>query len=261
MALERLASDPEGLLELRILSGGTLEDVHRHLADEQFDVLHYIGHGIDRASDDEALLLGTDSRPYPVSFSTFAAALRPHSGLRLVFLNGCGTDTSAAAAADELPASVLGMRGFISPWTRGMFATELYGSVLHGIPLEAAASSARRQVNYAKPGSREWGAPVLYLGTAEVLLAPQQQIPAVPIRRPLDVAGNVAGEVVAVDPERQRELEYLNKKLDVTQANLDALRKQWEPLGDALPELVATQISELEEQHSQTSRRISELER
>ena len=72
---------------------------------------------------------------------------------------------------------------------------------------------------------------------------------------------DVAGDVVAHDPKRQRELEYLNKKLTVTRANLDALQLQKEQLGEAVPYLVTSQIAELEEELAKTSRRISELER
>ena len=44
-------------------------------------------------------------------------------------------------------------------------------------------------------------------------------------------------------------------------ANLEALQLQKEHLGEAMPPLMASQITELEEQLSETSRRISELER
>ena len=100
------------------------------------------------------------------------------------------------------------------------------------------------------------GCAVLYLRDGAPLLAVVHEVPPVAVASRLDSAS----DAVAVDPDRQGELEYLDKKLAVTRANLDALQTQTEQLEAASP-LVAGQITELQKELSETSRRISELER
>jgi CHAT domain len=258
--LERLASDtPQVPLRVFTLRDATLSRVHEALAKDDYQVLHFAGHAGFEAQDPElgGLLLLSDSggSQVQVPAETLVDALRESRDLRLTFLSGCGTDWIAWAVAGNVPA-VLGMRGLISARARATFARQLYRSVLRGAPLEAAASDARRRINYEDPGSREWGAPVLYLREGETpLLRRDEASPAV---RNLDLKSDAA---VALDPKRQDELEYLNKKLTITRTNLELLRVRKEQFGDAASDLVASQIIKLEEEESQTSRRISELER
>ena len=269
-----------GQLALWILKGGADLDELRYALAQQPHVIHYAGTGVERRPGEQALLLpGTYSSGDPVSSDDLVRLLSSLSNLRLVFLNGCNTDWIAAAIAD-IPAAALGMRGLISSQARSRFAAEFYRSALGGAPLDVAASHARRQINVRYPGSREWAVPILYLqGDGTLLQAPRadtgpmvaaalrddtEQLLAAPrdeVRLAAVGSLDVAGNVVAVDPERQGELEYLNKKLAVTRANLEALQLQKEHLGEAMPPLMASQITELEEQLSETSRRISELER
>jgi hypothetical protein len=243
----------------------TLSDLAQALAKYQPHVLHYIGHGEIGVTGEQLLHLSdvAGGKISYLSSSSFADLLGQAPDLRLTFLNANNTDMFAAAAAHTVPA-VIGMRGLITDQASMIFATNFYRRVVDGYPLEEAASNARKRLNYENPGSVEWAVPVLYLRNGGTLLPSSMDPAAVAAARPgsADVSlDDVTSGVVAADPNRQDELEYLTKKLAVTKANLDELKLKKEEMGEAVPSLVTSQIEKLEQELSQTSRQISELER
>lgn len=243
----------------------SLERLEDFLDRERPHVLHYVGAGMDLGSGDHVLMMsGSSGRESQLPSGIFVDLLESQRDLRLTFLSGSNTDLIAADIAHRLPeVAALGMRGDISAQARLAFAEEFYRSILRGDPLDAAVSRGRRSINHDFPGSSAWGVPVLFLRGEGALLDRRADVtPATPVASATANDGlAMAGKVIALDPSRQEELEYLHKKLAVTTANLNALQMQKKRLGEALPDLVASQIADLEVEHSETSRRIAELER
>jgi hypothetical protein len=233
----------------------TLENVDRLLAVHHPHVFHYIGPGAMENSSEQGLWFsgsaGEETRYY--GSHVFGNILRKASGLRLAFFGAGNTDIVAAAAAANV-AAVIGMRGLITDRACMMFATEFYRRVFDRFSLERAVSGTRRRINRENPGSVEWAVPVLYLRDGATLL------PSATRREAASVSFDVAaGLLLAADPRHQDELEYLRKKLTVTEANLEELRLRRDQMGESVPSYVTSQIEKLEHEHLETSSRISEL--
>lgn len=255
LEVERLEALVEPHARVRLLTGATLSDLAHVLAEYQPHVFHYAGHAAVRDSGDRLLQLSfsTQDKHFDILPSSFANALREVPDLRLMFLSAESTDMIAAVAAETIPA-VIGMRGLITDRTSMMFATEFYRRVFDGILVEEAASDARRRINYQSPGSVEWSVPVLYLRSGATLLPSDsgREVTSVSL-------DDVTSGVVAADPGRQAELDYLGKKLAVTKTNLEELQLKKKQMGEAVPSVVTSQIMKLEYELSETSRQISEL--
>src|SRR5690349_23765772 len=104
--------------------------------------------------------------------SRLAHLLSPHQSLRLVMLNSCDSaagspsDLFSSAAATlirrGIPA-VLAMQFEISDDAAIEFTRSFYESAAEGRSIDAAVQNARLAVCLARPGSLEWGTPVLFL--------------------------------------------------------------------------------------------------
>ena len=143
------------------------------LAQKQYHVVHFMGHGdFDPATGRGALLLENDDRsPHRVDGEVFRVMVEREQ-LQLVFLNACKTATTgsgvidpfggvaAALLAGGIPA-VLAMQFPISDKAAITFAQTFYRRLAQGMPVDVAAAEARAMLY---DGSDiEWATPVLYL--------------------------------------------------------------------------------------------------
>jgi len=162
-----------GLATVSVLSRTTPQALHRRLADQPVDVLHYIGHGAYDEDAREGVLLLEDGRgrPKPVD----AATLRQIVGRRgtaLVFLNACESGrggrvdfnrgVAPALVAAGVPAVVANQYSVLDE-AATVFARELYGALAGGSTLGDAAREARVAVSHTA-GSEvfDWAVPVLF---------------------------------------------------------------------------------------------------
>ncbi|MEQ1689226.1 MAG: CHAT domain-containing protein, partial [Sphingopyxis sp.] len=143
------------------------------LAQEDYHVLHYMGHGDFDADRGGMLLLeNEDGSAHLVSATDFAVWLKDEP-LRLVFLNACSTGTTparngphpytgvAAALINTGVPAVVAMQFPISDQAAIDFARTFYFRISQGLPVDAAAAEGRKAL-YSNEAT-EWITPVLYL--------------------------------------------------------------------------------------------------
>ena len=153
------------------------EDILFSLAQHEYHVIHYMGHGdFDSGSGGLLMLEHADGSGQLVTGDTFAAWLQDEP-LRLVFLNACNTGTTgqqtglhpfagvaSALIRNGIP-SVVAMQFPITDEAAITFAQTFYQRIAQGLPVDAAVSSGRLRLLTSK-GS-EWATPVLYMRAAD----------------------------------------------------------------------------------------------
>jgi membrane-associated phospholipid phosphatase len=161
-----------GLVTLERLERGTWRALQQRLRRDAFHVVHFIGHGVYDEQTHEGMLVfeGDDGRETPVSARSLGAVLHDQPTLRLVVLNACEAGRSSpmspyGGAAEALvrahvPA-VIAMQFEISDAAAAVFASEFYGALAEGFPVDASLGEARKAM-FADPRSVEWGTPALY---------------------------------------------------------------------------------------------------
>ncbi len=162
-----------GVVKLVRLEKATLAGLQRQLRKDEYHIFHYIGHGgFDEQAQDGVLLLEDDKgRGRPVSGRYLGTLLHDQRLMRMAVLNACeGARTSRtdpfAGVAHSLvqkgiPA-VIAMQFEITDEAAITLASEFYGAMADGYPVDASLSEARKAI-FAQNNDVEWGKPVLYM--------------------------------------------------------------------------------------------------
>ena len=150
------------------------------LAEREYHVIHYMGHGDFNADAGGMLLLEReDGSPDRVTGDVFAMSLADQP-LRLVFLNACKTGTTsvrsgvhpfagvATALIRERVPAVVAMQFPISDQAAIAFAQTFYQRIAQGFPVDAAVAEGRKVLYSSKQA--EWATPVLYLRSKDGML-------------------------------------------------------------------------------------------
>jgi hypothetical protein len=178
----RLASDA---VDIRVVRVGEPQDLQNALVEEDFDVLHYYGHGDFDGQREEAYLSlqqrsGQETRLHAEDLAAMVMGRK----IRFVFLNACKTGTVSAAGglARSGMAPALVNRGvaavvatqFVMPDTSAHYlASMVYNSLALGRPIVEAVREGRRAMKHAsESGFIDWGIPVLYARDATIVLRP-----------------------------------------------------------------------------------------
>ena len=140
--------------------------------DEEFHVLHFIGHGGFDAGGGYLVLTGENGRADRLYGEDLGRLLHDsRSSLRLVVLNACEggrasvTDPFAGAAQSLLQAglpAVVAMQFKIGDEAAITFATQFYSSIARYQQVDAALTEARKAI-FACGNHIEWATPVLYM--------------------------------------------------------------------------------------------------
>ena len=166
----------QGLVELRWAPSATWADLQDLLLDEEWAVLHFIGHGDFDPEREEGLLAleREDGRADLVAADRLVALLRQaHPMPRLVVLNSCSgaaagantdlfSDTAAALVRSGVPA-VAAMQYQISDSAAVAFARGFYAAIARGRGIDDAVSNGRVAILGLSGETMEWVTPVLYL--------------------------------------------------------------------------------------------------
>lgn len=163
-----------GYATIERLDDARLSTLRHKLRTNEYHVLHFIGHGgVHNATGESVLYLESDTgEAKPEEGRDLALVLREYSNsLRLVMLNACeagrtvGDDAFDGVAQSlirqGIPA-VMAMQFAITDTAAVAFAQEFYSAIADGLPVDAAAASARLGV-YLDVSAVEWGTPVLYI--------------------------------------------------------------------------------------------------
>ncbi len=186
-----------GRVELHWLDDVSWTGVHDKLLEEEWHVLHFIGHGGYDTETDEGVLafVGRNGRADYVPASRLADLLdEAEPTPRLVVLNSCQSGASgtidlfsgtAAALAHSGIHAVAAMQYSISDDAAIAFARGFYKALAHGRGIDEAVRSGRIGILGLSRGTLEWITPVLYLRGEDTHLfdiAPMPEVPAAPAR-------------------------------------------------------------------------------
>ncbi|TYL53371.1 CHAT domain-containing protein [Agromyces mariniharenae] len=164
-----------GRVQVEWLEPVTWPRVHDKLLEQEWHVLHFIGHGTYDVDTDEGVLafVGRDGRADYVAASSLADLLAEAEPTpRLVLLNSCrsaagGRDDlfsgTAAALAHSGIHAVAAMQFSISDTAAIEFSRGFYSALAHGRGIDEAVRSGRIGILGLGRGTLEWVTPVLYL--------------------------------------------------------------------------------------------------
>jgi len=199
-----------GRVELHWLDDVSWTGVHDKLLEEEWHVLHFIGHGGYDTETDEGVLafVGRTGRADYVPASRLADLLdEAQPTPRLVVLNSCQSGASgtvdlfsgtAAALAHSGIHAVAAMQYSISDDAAIAFARGFYKALAHGRGIDEAVRSGRIGILGLSRATLEWITPVLYLrGEATHLfdIAPLPEVPVEPERPSRRTAWFVAAAI------------------------------------------------------------------
>ncbi len=145
-------------------------------------IVHFIGHGRCYNGAGELALSDEDGRADWVCDTTIKGWLSASTQLKLVFLQACESalpdpyvgfsGVARTLAAARIPA-IIGMQYRVTSSTANAFAREFYDALLdRTLPISSAVQAGRKKID-AKSHGRDFGLPVLYLGSEASFLVPQ----------------------------------------------------------------------------------------
>ncbi len=186
-----------GLVQIDTLARATPSMIHGRLATGNYQVVHFIGHGVYNEERGEGCLIFVNDQgaEYPLGERSVREIFRGR-GLSLVFLNACESGRGGAAdfnkgvaqslVAHGLPALVANQYSVLDS-SATSFAQQFYWSLAQGMSLGVAAREARIAVNYLLHGEPiDWAVPVLYARDADATLCTQPKtimtVPATSVR-------------------------------------------------------------------------------
>lgn len=173
--LDHLAVD--GKMTLELVFKPTLHDLQRRLRQNQYHLLHFIGHGAYQSQAQEHLLIFEDEigRSRPVNGQHLGALLRDHFSMRLVTLQACRGAQPARQnpylgvahnlLQRGLPAAVV-MQSPLTDQTALSFVDDFYTAIANRVPVDNALTDARRAV-WIKQRDLAWSTLSLLMRTAE----------------------------------------------------------------------------------------------
>jgi hypothetical protein len=225
-----------GLAAVEVLARATPGRIHGMLSTQDFDVVHFIGHGTYDDDAQEGSLIFEDERggQYPLGERSVREILCQR-GVRLVFLNACQTATGGRAEFNKgvaqalvshgLPALVANQYSVLDS-SATSFAQHFYWALAQGMSLGEAAREARIAVNYSMQGELvDWAVPVVYARDPNMALCARpgksSPAPAISVRRASRRA--IKGRAVRVAvwdmdnvfPSLERTLEGMNSAQSV----------------------------------------------
>jgi hypothetical protein len=160
-------------VEVLPLHNPTIETLRENLLRQDFQILHFMGHGgfDERSGQGVLCFTGDRGESIPVSGSMLATHLAGMDSLRLIFVNACETARSNTAAPFAgvatallragLPA-VIAMQRPISDDAALEFSRTVYRRLAAGDPIDAAVTEGRLAIFRDNGSLQEWGTPVLF---------------------------------------------------------------------------------------------------
>lgn len=179
-----------GLASVEVLLDGTPALLHQTLEVEEYDVLHFIGHGEYNADADIGCLVFEDEAGGVQKVdSGILQQIICRRNIRLVFLNACETGEGgrsdfnrgvAPALVQAGVPAVVGNQYSVLDVSATAFARHFYWALAQGRKLGDAAREARVAVNYLISGEAiDWAVPVLFARDPAERLCEETTVPDV----------------------------------------------------------------------------------
>jgi len=170
-----------GIADVEILASATAGLLHSKVSTSEYDVVHFIGHGVYDDETDKGYLLFEDAHGGTQRLGD--RELREilcRRSIRLVFLNACESGkggrsdfnrgVAPALVAGGVP-TVIANQYSVLDVSATVFAQSLYWSLARGQSIGSAAKEARVCVNYSISGeSIDWAVPVVYTRNPQEVL-------------------------------------------------------------------------------------------
>lgn len=172
------------LVQVEVLAGASpslLQERLRYQLDgDDFDVLHFIGHGeFDEQNRTGYLLFQDDvGRPKRLSAASFLNIVRGRD-IRIVFLNACETGrgrqadynrgVAMALVQDGIPAVVANQYSVIDR-SASLFSLHFYACLAMGLKIGDATREARIALQYCGVEPMDWAVPVLFASNPDARL-------------------------------------------------------------------------------------------
>ncbi len=132
------------------------------------EVVHFVGHSDTRPSGSFLLLHASEAHSATPLFAEDLARWLPMPKVRLVVLASCLSAGSAQGMAEVLSqqgvSMVLAMQARVRDQTASAFSRAFYTALASGEPVDTAVWTARTRL---RDLGADWGAPVLFLNSAE----------------------------------------------------------------------------------------------
>jgi CHAT domain len=170
-----------GLVEIDTLARATPSMIHSKLTTSQYQVVHFIGHGVfdEKSGEGNLIFVNENGNEYPLGERSVREIFRGR-GLSLVFLNSCESGrggrsdfnkgVAQSLVAHGLPALVANQYSVLDS-SATSFAQHFYSSLAQGLSLGQSAREARIAVNYQLHGEPiDWAVPVLYARDANATI-------------------------------------------------------------------------------------------
>jgi hypothetical protein len=280
--LERVSKSSPGLLELvKVVHNATPRSLIAALTDASYNVLHLCLSGAtdaalargtgtgsgsiaasfysDKPALAESLVLMDDSlesnrTPQRVDLDILRTAISIHPTLQLINLSGDCTDWLASQLTN-VSSATLGWRGLNTPEAYQSFCEGFYAALVKGLPLEAAVTQGRKEIDAKYPGGKEWGMPVFYIQTPEGITLRQPSKAAEESHRYISEFGAEPS-----NPATQREWTKLRVLLSVAEENYRVLLNELGKYGDSeIPEYVNSQVKFLQDEMSNLTAKLEGL--
>jgi hypothetical protein len=144
----------QGLLDLDFCEDAALDTVQDYLSEQEYDILHFTGHGVfnEAKGRGELLLEDEEGNMQPLTNAEFAALLRAYPSLRLVVLSACQSARTAnndgyaglsrILMRQGVPA-VLSMQYSVLDQAATLFADRFYTGLANNKPLDVVQTEAR----------------------------------------------------------------------------------------------------------------------
>jgi hypothetical protein len=240
-----------GLVEVDVIPRCTPDLLHSQLrfatGDQEYDVLHFIGHGSHDLAKGGTIDFERESgEVHRVSARQFADLVRGR-GIRIVFLNACETGRGYGAgdegtnynrgvavelAEEGIPAVVANQYSVVDQLA-SLFSLHFYSCLAHGLSISDSMREARIAVSHSEDAEpMDWAVPVLFARNPRAVLCQ---------RRPWD------RERVLADPERvtavtrRSAASLLRKPTKVAVWSTSPSLSYREHLGEIISELNAAQ--------------------
>jgi hypothetical protein len=181
-----------GLAKIDVIARTTPRDIHGYLSTGQYQIVHFIGHGVyDEATRQGALIFQNERDAEYRLGERETREIFCGRGLSLVFLNACESGRGGRADFNKgiaqslvqhgLPAVVANQYTVLDS-SATAFAQHFYWSLGQGMSLGQSAREARIAVNYAIAGEPiDWAIPVVYARDPHATVC---EAPAAKIRVP-----------------------------------------------------------------------------
>lgn len=164
--------EKRGLMKLTWLETPTPHELQRAIRKGPWHIFHFIGHGEFETKTQEGAIVLCDEHNHSSRLSATQLGVLLKGKIQLAMLNACKgaegveddlfSSTAATLIQKEIPA-VLAMQDAITDDAAIEFTRTFYEALAEGWPVDAAVTEARKAIMFSKPGTLEWGTPVLYM--------------------------------------------------------------------------------------------------